>query len=425
MRFRDKRQEISDKKTCSPKPRFRAGLLLSIVFLLVPCHLSLVASAEAARIEYHEGLPVVFLSGTPYELGYQHGTLLRNKVRSAVQCVLGYFRQYLKIPLVSPWVVNWWLDTSWKSATPFIPPDALEELRGLSEGSGVALQELYRLHAIPDRTYSCSSFAAWGEATTGGRLIHMRNLDWSTQAGIQDFPVVFVVHPDGKQAFVNVGWAGFIGVLTGINEQELSIGQIGAKTLDTTPRGEPMVFLMRQVLEEAQGLEAASAIIVNGRRTIGTNYVLADAKARRAVVVETTSRHARIFEANDPAERIVRYARPMADIVFRADTAVDPSIRNQQFASGGNPTRPGLEDPTGSAYEVRYLGQAAGLAAHYGALNSETARQIAQAVAPASNIQSVVVAWPYLWVANAQGRRPAAKSTYHFFNIEQLLQSPS
>ena len=165
-------------------------------------------------------------------------------------------------------------------------------------------------------------------------------------------------------------------------------------------------------------------MIQRAQRTVGVNYVAADAKARRAVAVETTLRHARVFTADDPAEHVVRYARPMIDAVFRADAAMDPVIRDRQLASDGDPARPGLEPPGGSAYDTRYLGQAAGLAAHYGALNPDSAQAIAKAIAPGSNVQSVIFAWPDVWVANAQGTTPAARTTYYRFDLERLFGGP-
>ena len=397
----------------------RVGFLVHLL-LLVACCMLLVAEVEAAQVEEIDGARVVYLSGTPYELGRQHGEALRDEVRASVAQILGYFRRYLKIPLIRSWAANWWLDSAWRQAWPFLPSDSREELRGLADGAGVPLQELYRLHAIPDRTY-CSSFAAWGRATAGGRLIHVRNLDWNMSAGIQRFAVVFVVHPRGKHAFVNVGWAGFIGVLSGINETQISVGQIGAETTDATFRGEPMVFLIRRVLEEADDLDEASRVVLDAQRTVGVNYVLADANARRGIVIETTHHRARVFQADDPAEHGVSYARPIPDTVFRADTAVDPIIRDRQTASEGNPRKPGLEPPGGSAYTQRYLGQAAGLRAHFGTLDGTTAREIARVIAPGSNVQSVVFAWPDLWVANAQGMTPAAKTPYHHLNVADLL----
>jgi hypothetical protein len=391
------------------------------VFSLLTPHSSLVTALEAAHVEYQDELPIVYLEGSPYERGVQHGQLLRDSVQQAVRQILGYFRHYLKIPIFGPRIVNSWLIRPWRQALPFLPKDYLEELRGLSDASSVGLKDLWRLHAIPDRTYACSGLAAWGRATADGRLVHTRNLDWNIDVDIQRHAAVFVVRPQGKHAYVNVGWAGFIGVLTGVNEQQLSIGQIGAETADAAWRGLPMAFLMRRVLEEADGIDGAVQLIKESPRTVGVNYVIADAKAPRAVAVETTRRFVSVFEADDPKEHAVSYARPIVDAVFRADTAADPAIRERQIASQGDPRRPGLEPPGGSAYTVRYLGQGERIAARYGRITAEVAREIAQAVAPSSNVQSVVFAWPRMWVANARGDTRAAHTTYHQLDLQQLF----
>jgi len=378
--------------------------------------------AQAGRLEYRETLPVVYLEGPPYELGRQHGELLRDEVRGCTAQLLGYFRTYLRFPLLNRLAANWWLDRPWQEARPFLPREYLDELRGLSEGSGVALKELWRVHAVPDRTYACSGFMAWGKATASGQLIHTRNLDWNIHVGIQRRAAVFVVRPAGKQAFVSAGWAGFVGVLTGVNEQGISIGQIGAETVDVSWRGLPMAFLMRQVLEDSAGLDDAVGLITQAPRTVGVNYLVADAQAKRGVAIETTRRLSALFEANDPKEQGVRDARPMDDVVFRADTAMDTAIRDRQLASGGDPRRPGLEPPSGSAYAVRYLKQAEGIRERYGRIDLEHARAIMQSVAPDSNVQSVVFAWPDIWIANAQGTTPAAQTPYHRLDLEELFR---
>ncbi len=365
--------------------------------------------------------PVIELSGTPYELGRAHGEQLSEPARACVRSLLGYFRGYIKVPFVGRWVADWWLSRSWKPARAYIAPEILEELRGLSESSGIAYRDLCLMHAIADRTYSCANFAAWGSMTRDGRLIHVRNLDWNIRAGLQRYATVFVVRPAGKHAFINVGWAGFIGILSGVNDATLSIGQVGAETTDATFGGEPMAFLIRRALEQADGVEQAAEIIQSAHRTVGINYILGHASSRQGLAIETTHRYARIFSADDAAERQVDYARPMRDAVFRADTAIDPVIRECQLASQGNPSSPGLEPPGGSAYRVRYLKQAEGLKEAAGKLDVESAKAIAGSIAPDSNVQSVVFAWPELWVANAQGLTPAAHGVYHSFDAAQLL----
>ena len=394
-------------RRATPRARTTAAAIA-----LAACAWPAPASATP-RVETVDGLKIVYLEGSPYDIGHQHGELLGEWVRRSSAQLLGYFEDYLKVPWIGGWLVDWWLDRSWGESLPFIPTDYLEELQGLSDAAGVPMNDLWRIHAIPDRTYACANFAAWGRATADGRMIHLRNLDWNIEAGIQRYPVIFVVHPTGKRIYASAGWAGFIGVLTGVNEHGLSIGQVGAETADVDYHGLPMPFLIRRVLEESASLGDAVRIVTKGPRTVGINYLIADAEARRAVAIETTRNFAAVFEADDPKEHEIEYARPWPDVVFRADTAMDRRIRERQLASGGQPTRPGLEPPTGSAYTTRYLGQCAGLLAHYGRLDAAGAQQIARAVAPDSNVQSVVFAWPDVDVANADGITPAARRPYH------------
>jgi hypothetical protein len=183
-----------------------------------------------------------------------------------------------------------------------------------------------------------------------------------------------------------------------------------------------MVFLMRRVVEEADNLEDATQLITSARRTVGVNYILADARVPRGIVLETTRRFVARFVDDDSTEHRVAYARPLPNAVVRADTAMDPTIRDRQLASSGNPSRPGLEPPAGSAYETRYLGQVAGLRAFHGRLTPTAAQEIAQAVAPGSNVQSVIFAWPDLWVANARGLTSAATTPYHHLSAEALFE---
>ncbi len=184
-----------------------------------------------------------------------------------------------------------------------------------------------------------------------------------------------------------------------------------------------MPFMLRQVLQESPNLDLASWIVVHTQRTRGYNYVFADAITRDAIALETTWRVCVLFRADDPKEHRVSYAVPIQDAVFRADTAVDRGIRGVQRASRGKPGQHPSPSPDGSAaYEQRYKGQAARIREAYGRLDVLKVRQIAQAVAPSSNVQSVVYAYPDVWVANADGQTPAARTEYRHYAVDELLK---
>lgn len=383
----------------------------------------ILSTVPLGKLEWAGDLPILYLSGSPYEMGYQHGSLLREQVRASVKNAMAFIDRQAWIPIIGRWLVHRTLDRAWRQMAPFVPDRYLEELQGLSDGAGVPFSTLTRIHALPDlMATTCSSFAAFGSATRDGRLIQIRNLDWAIQSDVQRFAAIFLLRPAGGQAFVNIGWLGFIGVISGINENQISVGEIGAETVDAHWKGIPMPFLQRQVLEEAQNLEDAVHIVQSTPRTGGYNYLFGDAKGKKAVALETTKSRVAVFWP-DEVNRSQPFVVSVPNAVFRSDWAVDPQVREFQLACKGDPRRPGLESPRGStAYDVRYAGQGQLLLRFHGQIDSEVAMAIARAIAPSSNIQSVVYAYPELWVANASKRRPAAMGKFMHLDLADLFK---
>lgn len=408
----------------------RTLLLISILLLdfagcAVPAKPTpILATVASGRLEWAGNLPILHLTGTPYDIGYQHGSLMRPHVRASVENAMAFAKRHTGVPMGGRFLIRRRLAQAWKQMEPHVPERYLEELKGLADGAGLPLKTLHWIHAIPDLTStSCASFAASGSATEDGRLIHIRNLDWAIKSNVQRYSAIFVVHPKGEhRAFVNIGWLGFIGVISGINQDGISVGEIGSETVDQSLKGVPMPFLLRRVLEESVGLEKATDIIKTGPRTVGYNYLFADAKNRTAVAMETTQKNFALFKMNE--EPPAPYGIQVQQAILRSDWALDPHVRDLQIACKGDPDQPGLESPRGaSAYEVRYQGQALLLKQFHGRLNPEIAMAIARAIAPGSNMQSIVYAFPELWFAVAEGKRPAAQGVYRSLDLEELFKS--
>ncbi len=406
----------------------RVGLLAMTIVFLAGCAAGrgpsgpILATVPSGELTWIGELPVLHLSGTPYAMGYQHGSLMAPQVRASVANVMAYVAKQAKIPGMGRYLARRMLDQAWRKQAPFVPPDFLEEMEGLADGARVPLKALQRLHALPERMAAhCSSFAAWGTATQGGRLIQMRNLDWAIQSDVQRYSALFVCRPAGKKAFLSLGWLAFMGVISGINEEGISVAEIGAETRDQTLKGIPMPFLLRRVLEESRDLTGAVSIVSLAPRTGGYNYLFADHQEGTAAALETTQNHCAVFYAGK--EPVSPWHLPIADCLFRSDFALDPHVRDLQLASKGNPRRPGLESPVGSsAFDIRYWGLGLLLKRFHGRINPEVAMGLARAVAPSSNIQSVIYAFPQVWVVNAAGRRPAAHGAYQEIDAEKLFK---
>ena len=374
-----------------------------------------------ASVKSYGRLQVIRLEGTPYEMGYQHGFLLKEEVNDNVHSVLSSLAERFKIPWVGRKIVSYLLDTSYRQMKPFLPSDSLEELRGLADGSGVPLKDLQRFHAVPERfSFVGSSFVAYGEATQDSRLLQSRNLDWDLKMGFQRHPVLFVCNPTNKLAFVNIGFAGFIGSFSGLNRQGLSIAVIGAKSRDASLQGTPAPFLLRRVLEECYELKEAATVIRTSERTGGANYLFGDAVRQDVVVVETTRTLCSLFYHEDRSP-LPDYGIALQQSMVRAQVALDPLIREQQTCANGDPGHPGLEVPAGMAHEVAYRRQASFVRDNHGGITPETAQLIAREVASPDTLQGVLYAYPEFWVSYAEGNVPASKTNSWHFQLEELF----
>lgn len=88
---------------------------------------------------------------------------------------------------------------------------------------------------------------------------------------------------------------------------------------------------------------------------------------------------------------------------------------------GVKPSQSGIEPPKGKAYDVRYRQHALLIQEMYGHLDPEGMMTIAKAIAPPSNVHSIVFAYPEMWVATARGAVPAAQQPYFRYDLKALF----
>src|SRR5262249_1651923 len=168
----------------------------------------------------------------------------------------------------------------------YIPERFFEEMRGIADGAGVDVQDVITANFIPE-LFHCSGFAIAGSATKNGTLYHGRILDYGCDWRLQDHAVLVVAEPYGRIPFVNVTYAGFIGSVTGMNAERISIGEMGGRGMGHWD-GVPMALLVRMVLEEADTLDQAIATFRDQPRTCEYYYVIADGKTGKAVGMEAS-----------------------------------------------------------------------------------------------------------------------------------------
>ena len=163
-------------------------------------------------------------------MGYQQGALLRDDIREHVHYLFDVKAKEMKVELggvklLDPKRVIKGIAAQQRK---HVPARFFEEMQGIADGAGMDVQDIIVANFIPE-LFHCSGFALSGSATKDGTLYHGRILDYGCDWRLQEHAVLTVAEPAGKIPFVNVTYAGFVGSVTGMNAEKISIGEMGGK----------------------------------------------------------------------------------------------------------------------------------------------------------------------------------------------------
>ena len=349
-----------------------------------------IARCGQGWLEEIDGYPVLHLKGTSYEMGYQHGRLMREHVRENMNYLLNV-KGKTELVAWGPVKVRptHIINTIIEVQKPYVPAAYFEELKGLAAGAEISEHDARVGNFIPEM-FHCSGFALMNSATENGRVLHGRVLDYAIDWKLQEHAVVMVCEPDGKLPFVNVSYAGFIGSVTGMNSKGISIGEMGGRGLGHWD-GVPMSFLVREALQNGDTLDRAIATFRDSPRTCQYFYVIADGPARKAVGMEASWNR---FELVQPGTAHPLLPRPVKDCALLS---------------------------AGDRYDYLVDRVEAG----HGKFTPESALELmARPVAMESNLHNVLFEpeSSNFWVANASASgQPAAEQPYQSFNLKELL----
>ena len=278
---------------------------------------------ESSRIHHGKGwhrrvgdVHVLKVAGSFYEMGEQHGALMREDIptgplpyyRSFVEKAMGRSSLGVLSPLIWPAVQR----TLGRRVARAIPDFAAETIRGLADGAGMAHQELLDGATMPDSLLwlaarvmqlsgagpavahrlslglGCTSAIAWGGATTDGKLMHARNFDYH---GVGCWPrtkTVIFHEPDEGQRYVSVAAAGVaLGGVTAMNEAGLTLTVHQHMFTDRTALGGTPIGLVGDVImREANTIDEAQAILESHRPIGCWTYLIADGRAKEVLCFE-------------------------------------------------------------------------------------------------------------------------------------------
>lgn len=281
------------------------------------------AVLKKASFETQKGVKILKIKGTPYEMGFQHGYLLAAGIDLMINRTLLATQAYIAAQTgktLDEAMALMWIGQ--EAAQPFVPPELMEEMRGITEGANAAgvkvtLKQIllwntnydqWCIYAHPDYWVpegstakrpldrivpgagGCSSFCAWGDWAGGdGKMIFCKDEDNFNMPAQLENRMMVVAAPDGGLGHMFMTYPGMIGLDGGFNEVGFEMMTQLNSMVDETMAGCGIGVFTRLLLTRASTVDEAIQIFRDYPRCTGIAYHVADAKQKKAAVVECSS----------------------------------------------------------------------------------------------------------------------------------------
>jgi predicted choloylglycine hydrolase len=246
------------------------------------------------------GLYILHLKGSYYDIGYQHGILLTDWCKANLRATINLAKEQ-KIDLTI-------LRKNWEVIKKFIPRNSLDEMKGLSDSLEMSINEIGMIWIVGETLYSrCCGASLWKNATKNHKLIHIRSYDVPyivrdpiSNEIIQEKSILIISEPDAGYAFMYPTMAGFV-CHGGINEKGIAVSYTWSWNNERKIKGIPVTIRLNNALTCAASAKEVIEIL-RENRTCGYNFIISDGNKRKGYILEQTTNYSIINEWDNPNE---------------------------------------------------------------------------------------------------------------------------
>jgi hypothetical protein len=195
-----------------------------------------------------------------------------------------------------------------------IPEEYKAELFGLSQYSssnfseiGAPYLRLLYLHGAHDIGHAlqdlmlvgCSSFAVWDEKTVDGELLIGRNFDFYAGDDFAKEKIIAFINPSEGNNFMSVTWGGMMGVVSGMNDQGLTVTINAGKSEIPLTAKTPISIVTREILQYASTIEEAITIAKKREVFVSEAIFIGSAKDKKAAIIEVAPDNFGVYEVEN------------------------------------------------------------------------------------------------------------------------------
>lgn len=252
------------------------------------------------------------LEGKPYEIGLKNGALSKDLIYFHEQAFVDYL--YEMIPSKNylrflKYFVAWFN----KDMDEYIPLEYQKEIYGVSQFASdefdfiaPAYHRILNYHGAHDMGHAvqnmnlvaCTAFGVWGKYSKDRDLLIGRNFDFYAGEEFLKNKILSFYKPEKGYKFMIVTWGGMIGVVSGMNDQGLTVTLNAAKSTVPTGSKTPVSIVAREILQYAGNIEEAYKIAKSRNTFVSESFMIGSAKDKRVAVIEKSPEKTDLFETD-------------------------------------------------------------------------------------------------------------------------------
>lgn len=155
-------------------------------------------------------------------------------------------------------------------------------------------------HALQDKnmTVGCTSFAAWDKHSEDGKMIVGRNFDFYSGDEFAENKIVCFCKPKTGHKFMYITWAGFTGVVSGMNDQGLTVTINAAKSDIPASAATPVSLVAKEILQYSKNIKEAFEIAQKRDVFVSESIFIASTNDNRSYIIEKTPSKTNLYSEN-------------------------------------------------------------------------------------------------------------------------------
>jgi len=248
------------------------------------------------------GLWELYVEGEAFERGVYNGKLTAELVKKQEDAFVEEIKKMIPSKNFLKFLKYM---TAWfnRNMDEYVPEEYLKEIYGVSESAskeyeyiGSNYERILNYHAAHDIGHAlknltkvgCTSFSCNNEKSVDGHLIIGRNFDFYVGDKFAEDKIVTFYKPNNGFKFVEITWGGFIGTVSGMNDQGLTVTLNAAKSEIPFSSADPISLIAREILQYASNINEAFQIAKNRKAFVAEAIMIGSKNNNATAIIEIT-----------------------------------------------------------------------------------------------------------------------------------------